>query len=84
MLPGFATLMEVPVPIAPPLPQPPAYQVSVPLAPAVAVRLMLPLSPAQMAEGDALGLEGATGSALTVTVTLAQVELPQDAVSHRQ
>ena len=36
--------------------------------------------PLQMVEGDAAGLVGVPGSALTVTVTLAQAELVQPVV----
>jgi hypothetical protein len=66
--------MDVPVPTGVP-PQLPAYHLQLLPDPPVAVNVLL--APEQIASGLADADIGATGVAFTVTVTLAQAELPQ-------
>ena len=72
----------VPVPIAPPLPQPPLYQTKVPPEPPVALRLRVPPALEQKLLRSVEAEVGAVGRAFTVTVTLAQVEGVQPVASH--
>ena len=74
------TTIDVPVPAAVP-PQLPVYHAQVVPDPPVAVNVLL--EPEHIVDGAALADVGATGSGLTVTVVLWQVELPQLAVSQR-
>ena len=68
------TVTDVPVPTSVP-PQLPVYHPQLVPDPPVAVNVLLP--PAQIADGLAEADVGATGSGLTVTDVVAQVELPQ-------
>ena len=68
------TASDVPVPASVP-PQLPVYQLQVVPDPPVAVNVLL--APEQIAVGLADAEVGATGSGLTVTDVVAQVELPQ-------
>ena len=68
------TASVVPVPARVP-PQLPVYQAQVVPEPPVAVRVLL--APEQIVVGLADADVGATGSGLTVTDVVAQVELPQ-------
>ncbi len=71
--------------VAPPgtsvVPQSSVYQSTVAPSSTVADKVEDP--PTQIAPGVAVGLSGTAGAAFTVTVVLAQVELPQEALSHR-
>ena len=83
MVVGFVMFSGVPVPIAPPLPQPPLYQVKVPPEPPLALRLSVPPALEQKLLASLIAEVGAVRRAFTVTVVLAQVEAgPQTAVSH--
>ena len=77
--PGVTT-MDVPVPTSVP-PQLPVYHLQVVPDPPVAVSVLL--APEQIVVGLAEADVGATGSGLTVTVVVAQVELPHPGVSQR-
>ena len=68
------TVIDVPVPAAVP-PQLPVYHAQVVPDPPVAVKVLL--APEQIVDGLALAEVGAAGAALTVTVVVWQVELPQ-------
>ena len=72
-------MIDVPVPTSVP-PQLAVYHAHVLPDPPEAVSVLL--APAQMAAGLAPADVGATGSGLTVTLVVTQVELPQ-AFSHR-
>ena len=74
------TVIDVPVPASVP-PQLPVYHLQLVPDPPVAVNVLL--APEQIVAGLADADVGATGSGLTVTVVVAQVELPQLAVSQR-
>jgi hypothetical protein len=65
----------LPVPASVP-PQLPVYHLSVVPDPSLTDSVLL--CPEQIGFGLAEAVVGATGSGLTVTVTLAQVELPQE------
>ena len=73
------TVIDVPVPAGVP-PQLAVYHLQSVPDPPVAVSVLL--APEQIVDGAAFADVGATGSALTVTVVVAQVELPQ-LLSHR-
>ena len=75
-----ATTIDVPVPTKVPPQLPVDHLQSVP-DPPVAVNVLL--APEQIVVGLADADVGATGSGLTVTDVVAQVELPQLAVSQR-
>jgi hypothetical protein len=70
------------VPIAVPVPQPPAYHVRVPPDPPVAVSTILPPAPEQKLFLSTDAEVGAIGSVLTVTVVLTQAVDVQPAVPH--
>ena len=74
MVEAGLTVIDVPVPAAVP-PQLPVYQAQVVPDPPVAVNVLL--APEQIVVGLADADAGATGSGLTVTDVVAQVELPQ-------
>ena len=73
-------MIDKPVPASVP-PQIPVYHLQLVPDPPVAVRVVL--APTQIAAGLANADVGATGNGLTVTDVVAQVELPQLAVSQR-
>jgi len=74
------TSIDVPVPTSVP-PQLPVYHLQFSPEPPVAVNVLL--DPEQIVDGLADADVGATGSGLTVTDVVAQVELPQLVVSQR-
>ncbi len=73
---GEAMTNGLPVPMLVPVQLPVSHRSVVP-EPPVADKLMLPASSPQKLLRSTAAEIGATGSASTVTVTLAQVELPQ-------
>ena len=82
MLVGLAMFSGVPLPTKAP-PQLPLYHFKVPPEPPTALRLRLPPALEQKLFASLEAELGAVGRALTVTVTLAQVEGVQFVVSHR-
>ena len=78
---GFANTNGVPEPTKVP-PQLLVYHFKVVPEPPVAVRLILSPASEQKLFTSVKADVGATGAEFTVTVTLAQVELPQLVVSH--
>ena len=74
------TVIDVPVPASVP-PQLAVYHLQSVPDPPVAVNVLL--APEQIVVGLADADVGATGSGLTVTEVVAQVEFPQPAVSQR-
>ena len=79
---GLAIVNGVPVPTEVP-PQLTVYQLKVVPEPPTAVRTMFPPVLEQKLLASLEAEVGVTGAAATVTVTLAQLELVQPAVSHR-
>lgn len=74
------TPSEVPLPTSVP-PQLPVYQSTV--WPAETLAESVDVAPLQIVAGVADGLVGVLGNELTVTVTVAQLELLQGGVCHR-